>query len=215
MSKNISDNLFDKKSFRQASKEIYLNWNWELTKNNWDKEDSCEDGHSEKHDKEIISNQMIVVLNILVCHQHSRQHKPDSNAELEANVYNHYSWISPPVIVPHLVPKHPDGGCGAGLVRREPRGGQLGRDAQDEDLTRGHNSLAWEQNTLYLCQEESGELNGDRDDDYLWMRSTIDQVQCHKPEMYFVFWRLLIIPFKNIILNSIIMICVNVVNINT
>ena len=34
-----------------------------------------------------MSNQMIAILDILVRHQHGRQHKPDSNAELEANVY--------------------------------------------------------------------------------------------------------------------------------
>ena len=94
-----------------------------------------------------MADQMIVVLNILVRHQHSRQHKPDSNPELEADVDIPDCL---PLIVPHLVPEHADGGGGAGLVRREPGGGQLGRDAQDEDLTRGHNSLAWEQNTVYL-----------------------------------------------------------------
>ena len=41
----------------------------------------------------------------------------------------------------HLVPEHSDGGGGAHLVGREPGGGQLGGDAQDEDLAGRHHRL--------------------------------------------------------------------------
>ena len=40
-----------------------------------------------------------------------------------------------------LVAEHPDGGGGAHLVWREPGGGQLGGDAQDEDLAGRHHRL--------------------------------------------------------------------------
>ena len=45
----------------------------------------------------------------------------------------------------YLVAEDSDGAGRRNLVGREPRGGQLGRDAKDEDLGDGHDALAREQ----------------------------------------------------------------------
>ena len=44
----------------------------------------------------------------------------------------------------YLVAEHPNGGSRAHLMRREPGGGQLCRDPENEDLTGSHHSLTCE-----------------------------------------------------------------------
>ena len=87
--------IWQKKSFQQPSKEIDLNRICELTKNNWDEEDTCEDRHSKEHDEEVIAYQVVVGLIILIPNQYSRQHKPNSNTELKKCLYIFSRFPSP------------------------------------------------------------------------------------------------------------------------